>query len=99
MSKIYKIRRKSDGLFWKPRRSDGFRRPLSDVVFDETGKEFVSMGAAKNSFIANTKDFGTGTVRPENPQLDPNEFEIIEFEQVLTEVATHELKGRRIKNG
>lgn len=94
MSKVYKIRRKSDGLFWKPRRASEPHRQFSDVVFDENGKEFVSLGAAKNSFIANTRDFGTGTVRRENPQLDPNEFEIVEYEQVLKEVATHELKRK-----
>jgi hypothetical protein len=90
MSKIYKIRRKSDGLFWKPRRAS-YKRS-SDVVFDENGKEFGSSGAAKNSFIAHTKDFGTGTVRRNQPERDPNDFELVVFEQVLTETTTLELK-------
>lgn len=90
---IYKIRRKSDGLFWKPRRASEPHRYQSDVVFDEKGKEFTSMGAAKNSFIANTRDAGTSTRRPNRPERDPADFEIVAYEQVLTEVATHEMAG------
>lgn len=90
--RVFKIQRKSDGLFWKPRRASEPHRPFSDVVFDDQGKEFTSIGAAKNSFIANTRDFGTGTVRRENPQLNPDDYEIVEYESVLTEVAKHGLK-------
>jgi hypothetical protein len=92
MGKVYKIRRKSDGLFWKPRRASEPHRRSSDVVFDEEGKEFNSSGAAKNSFIAHTKTFGTGTVRRNQPERDPNDFELVEFEQVLTETTIIELK-------
>ncbi len=79
MRKVYKIKRKSDGKFWKPKRGN---RP----VFDFEGKEFTTLSAAKNSFISQTKDFGTGTVRPENPQLNPNDYEIIEYESRLIQI-------------
>ena len=90
MKLVYKIRRKKDGKFWKPKRGG---RP----VFDEVGKEFPSLGAAKNSFISKTKDFGTGTVRFENPQLNANEYEIVEYESKLAQKRIIKLASRRIK--
>ena len=83
---VYKIRRKKDGKFWKPRRAKWNKE--SGVDFDDKGKEFVSLGAAKNSFTQHDSW---------KPKLDyshiNSDYEIIEYRSKLIKIKVHKLKS------
>lgn len=78
MSKfIYKIRRRSDGLYWrlKYNKSSGRR----EVIFEEDGQDFPSAGAARNAFIQKTFQIPGGCTMHGEPKRDVEDFEIEEY--------------------
>jgi hypothetical protein len=99
---VYKIRRKSDGLFWRLVKNPGYDRSvypakeLPDVIFVEEDKaqEFPSTGAARNAFAQKT-EMWAHTHNPSEPYRDPDDFELIEYEALLTRMGTLPLKPKR----
>jgi hypothetical protein len=72
---LYKVRRKSTGLFFKPE----YRNP----VWEEGGRTYKTVHAARTAAQNATEKDGAGG----SHLIDPSDLELVEFH--VQEVATH----------